>query len=91
MLNQIKTAALFAVAIPYAVAAGAIDTVAGLAKRGQRTTNNEPRPPVRFEDLPLDEQLYCIAEDAAEWDGDADMTDEDFYAHFDELYASYNE
>lgn len=67
MFNHIKNAAIYAVAIPYAVAAGTVDTVVDLAKRGQRTTNNEPRPPVRFEDLPLDEQLYCIAEDAAEW------------------------
>lgn len=67
MLNHIKTAAIYAVAIPYAVAAGTVDTVVDLAKRGQRTTDNEPRTPVRFEDLPRDEQLYYMAEDAAEW------------------------
>jgi hypothetical protein len=83
MFNHIKTAAIYAVALPYAVVTGTVDTVVGLAKRGQRATDNEPRPPVRFEDLPLDEQLYCIAEDQAEWDGEADMTDE--------LHASYHE
>jgi len=88
MINRLKTAAIYAVAIPYAVAAGTVDTVADLVKRGQRTTNNEPRPYTRFEDRPLDEQLYVLAENAAEWDGD-DMSDEEFYGHFDELTATY--
>jgi hypothetical protein len=66
MFNHIKTAAIYAIAIPYAVAAGTVDTVIDLAKRGQRTTDNEPRTPVRFEDLPLEDRLYYMAEDEAE-------------------------
>ena len=90
MIDQLKTAAAVAIVFPYALIYGIVATIADLVKPKQRATNHEPRPYIRFEDRPLDEQLYVLAENAAEWDGDlADMSDEDFYGHFDELTATY--